>query len=109
MEATTSPAELEKALQENWDTIIIEGSLAARVARIKTTGKIAWAVAFVTIALAVAIFATNTTTALTQSPNNLALALVIVGVISGYVGLINKLRKYRATERSEDRVILRKK
>ena len=44
-----TPAQLEGAVNQQADTIIIEGGLASDATRIKATGKLSWAVAIGTL------------------------------------------------------------
>lgn len=122
----TTEEELGKALKEEQDTIEIEGDLAKKVIKIKAKGKVAWAVAFGAIAIAVAsILATVSTggaSAPATAPSSLiagtaaasvlglptAVTAVSIAVAAGGVASLNKLRKYKVVEQSTQKLILKK-
>src|SRR5512133_2681636 len=114
--AISDAKKLGEALRNDEDSIIIEGSLAQKVLRIKATGKVAWAVAigaiavvivsilaapatggtsvasnFVTVPVATSILGSATSTAIT------------IAIVAGGVGALNKIRKYKIDKISADR------
>lgn len=113
--------ELGKALKEGKDEIVIEGRLAKFVIKIKATGKIAWAIAFAAIAIAVIVVITSGGSAAPVSALIGGSAVSILGmdtaIFSASIAIaakdpqvLNKLRKeYEIVEKNENRVILRKK
>ena len=124
--------ELGNAIHDNVDTIEIEGDLVKKVVKIKATGKVAWAACIGS--LTVAIIAT--VAALIPDPaepieigvagisygisaitlgaaTTSAVSIGIAGatgaaVGSAAIGILNKLRKYKITEKSEGKVVLKK-
>lgn len=104
--------ELADAIEDNEDTIEIEGNLKDKVFRIKATGKVAWAVCVGAIGVAVtAIIVTagtgGTTTPVTGTVAAVAApaAVAIIGgpatlscigiaTAAGGIGVLNKLRGY---------------
>ena len=118
----SSEKELAAAIERGDGCIEIEISLGEKVIKIKTTGKVAWAIAIGAIAVAVvSILAAPATGGISSAPVA-AFAPVAVGVLglgttttavaiavaAGGVGALNKLRNYDV-EKVGDKVILRKK
>lgn len=100
--------ELAKALENNEDTIYVEGDLKNNVIRIKATGKIAWAIAIAAITAVVIIIITSMATGGASAVASAGIAPVAVGILgapatmsaigiavaAGGVGVLNKLRSY---------------
>lgn len=124
----TNEKELGEALKNDEDYIEIEvKDLKDRVWRIKATGKVAWAVAFGAIGVAVvavlSIPTTGGTSAVPALAANAILApaavsilgagtvasAIAIAVAAGSVGALNKLRKYKMTKISDSHIILSKK
>ncbi len=118
----TTAEELGKAVNENQDTIIVEGDLTRKVIRIKGTGKIAWAIAIASISIScAAILATPATGGASNAAHfvtvpvaagtlgTAATTAVAIAVAAGGVGALNKLRQYQIMEQSTDRLILKRK
>ena len=130
--------ELGKAVNEEQDTIEIEGDLSKKVFKIKATGKVAWGVCLG--ALTVAIIAT--VAALVPDPAEpievgaaivgtglagvtlgtaapVAVSIGIAGaiaagatgtaVVSAAIAILKKLRKYKIVEKTKDRLVLKRK
>lgn len=120
-----------KALKNEIDCIIIEGTLGEKTWRIIVTGKVAWAVCIGALGTAIALYlATPTTTvvatpaggvstfagavaATTVAATSLGTATttaVAIGVAAGGVGALNTLRnKYKIVEKNEKHIILQRK
>ena len=123
----TTEKELGNALKNNQDEIVIEGDLCKKVVKIHATGKPTWIIAFG--AITVAIYATisliptggasapaaapseliATTVAATTLGLPAAISAVSIGVAAGSAAVLNKLRNYKLTKISEDKIILTKK
>ncbi|MBO6130749.1 MAG: hypothetical protein J6P28_02165 [Treponema sp.] len=133
----TTEKELGNAINDNIDTIEIEGDLANKVVKIKATGKVAWAacIGSLTVAIIATVaamvpdpaeplelgvagvsygFSAITLGAATTSAVSIGIAGAIaagatgVAVGSSAIGILNKLRKYKITEKSEGKVILKR-
>lgn len=129
-----TPKELGKAIKEDKETIEIEGDLAAKVIRIKATGKVAWGVA--AAALGVGIFAIVHTPHATVATAPVggaggaisftggavstgaagailgpaAITALTVAVTAGGLGALTTLRnKYKIANKSKNRLTLQKK
>ncbi len=114
--------ELAKAVKDDVDTIEIEGPLGKKTIRIKATGKIAWAVCFAALAIAVASILTAPTTSGTSTVAGVVVAPAVVSILGmpttltaisiavagGGIGILNKLRKYDMEKRG-NLLILKKK
>ena len=112
--------ELGKALKEGKDEIVIEGRLAKFVIKIKVTEKIAWAIAFATIAIVVIVVITSRGSAAPVSALTGESAVSILGIATAILAasiaiaakdpqVLNKLRKeYEIVEKNENRAILKK-
>ena len=111
--------ELAEAIENNQESIEIEGNLATKVIKIKATGKIAWVIALGAIAIAVttvvltggtatpasAIVAGGAVSILGLSTTVTAIAIAVAG---RGVGILNKLRDYEIVSNKDDKVILKK-
>ncbi|MCI4451865.1 hypothetical protein [Klebsiella variicola] len=122
----TTPKELGKAIKEDRDTITIEGSLAKTTVKIHATGKVAWAIAFAAIGIAVvaamATLATGGTSAPTTGTtaalsaggaaailgSSATSAAIYIAIAAGGVGALTKLRRYKVVEKSDSRLVLKK-
>jgi len=112
--------ELGQALKEGKDIIEIEGELRGKVIRIRATGKIAWFVAAGAIAVAIVIVVSSGGT---MAPGaaivggaavgvlglSAATSAVLIGVAAGGVAVLNRLRAYKEIERSDTRLVLKRK
>lgn len=114
---------LAGAIKDDADVIIIEGKLGEKVITIKAKGKVAWAVAFGAIGVAVTAVLVTAGTGGVSTPVTGAVAAVsapaavaIIGLpatlscigiakAAGGVGVLNKLRKYRL-EKNNGKCIL---
>lgn len=112
--------ELGKALNNEQDTIEIEGDLKKKVIRIKGTGKVAWLIALGAIGISVAFLLSTVGAGAPVSAVLGAGAVSILGlpaatsavciaVAAGGVGALNKLRKYKIVSDTGDKLVLSKK
>lgn len=113
--------DLAKAIKEEQEYIEIKGDLKKKVIIIKSKGKVAWLVASGAIAVAViSIICTGGTATPAATAFMAPVAVSILGIktavfalslaiISGGVGILNKLRKYEIVENNNNRLILKKK
>jgi uncharacterized integral membrane protein len=117
--------ELGEALKKNANRIEIEGDLARKVIRIKATGKVAWAVCFGALTLAIiAVIATVGTggaaasaavaSGIIAGPAAIGVlgapaagAAIAIAVAGGGAGILNKLRKYKLIKKG-NKVVLEK-
>ncbi|MGM0582962.1 MAG: hypothetical protein ACQETL_19960 [Bacteroidota bacterium] len=123
--AIDNEKDLGKALKKDQETIEIEGSLKDKVIRIKATGKVAWTIAIGSIGIAVVAIlypvpelATQTgakgIAALTGGAAvgilgaGTAASAISIAVAAGGVATLNKLRGYKITSKSGDKIVLRK-
>jgi len=121
--AIFTEADLGKALKGEQNTIEIEGDLKNKVLRIKATGAVAWGIAIAAIAIAVygimvtpatgggsavvaGLTATGTVSILGASTTYSAVA---IAVAAGGVGSLNKLRKYKIVEKTENKLVLKRR
>lgn len=121
----TTEKELAEALKKNPDTIEIEGDLARKVIKIKTTGAVAWgvcvaAVLCCVISVTATVASAGTTAPATTIPTTLSLGVAATtwGVptattavsiaIAGGIRSLDKLRKYKLTKISDERIRLTK-
>ncbi|WFZ87281.1 hypothetical protein NFK79_23225 (plasmid) [Citrobacter freundii] len=120
----TTEKELAKAVQDESDTIVIEGDLANKAIKIKATGKAAWIVAIGAISLAAySLIATlgtgGASTPVTATSGVMAFgaattvlgsgataSAIAIAVAAGGVGVLSKLRSYKILEKSAGRVVL---
>jgi hypothetical protein len=107
--------DLGDALNNNDDTIEIEGDLAKKVFKIKATGKAAWAIAIAAIGVAVALALPSGGTsgiigagAITVLGLPAATSAVAIAVAAGGIGALNKLRRYKVIERNDNLLILKR-
>ena len=121
--AIKTEKELGEALKRGQNRIEIEGDLTRKVVRIKATGKVAWAIAFGAIAVAVIAALAVAPSGGASAAVSCAMAPVAVGVLgpsvassaiavaiaAGGVGALSSLRKYSMEKREDGKVILSKK
>lgn len=123
----TTEKELGEALKAEEDEIEITGDLARTTIKIRATGKVAWAIAFTAIGIAVfATYATIGTGGAGAPATGITLAFtggaatgilgisttaaaISIAVAAGGVGALTSLRKYKEISRSESTLILRRK
>ena len=127
MSTVTSAAELGRSVNNGENEIIIEGDLAKKTIRIKATGKVAWAIAFGAIGVALVV-AIGGAVAGPAAPAFEAIAITSAGGAVAVIGLpatvaalsmafavknkkvLNSLRDdYIITSQSTNRVVLKKK
>lgn len=126
--AVKNEEDLARDINNNEDTIEVEGDFANKIIRIKATGNVAWAIAFGAIGIAAgAAYVT-----LTPSPDPATKALVpaagvaaggtavtILGVsattaaialvrAAGSISVLTKLRSYKIVSQSKNRVVLKR-
>lgn len=126
--------ELGQAIKAEKETIEIEGDLAAKVIRIKATGKVAWGVAAAALGIGVfAIVHTPHATVATAPAGGVggaisftggavstgaagailgpaAITALTIAVAAGGIGALTTLRnKYKITNKSKGHVVLKKK
>ncbi len=114
--------ELADAINRGEDTIEITGDLAKKTVRIRATGKVAWAVAFAAIGLAVYAAISTPVTGGSSAPIAGITAVGAVGIlggaatysaiaiaIAGGISSLTKLRGYKEVSRTEGKLILRRK
>lgn len=130
MKTVRTPEELGKAIKEKESYIYVEGDLRKRVIRIKAQGKLAWFVAFSSLATAVGLYfltpVTTVTTAgtggaisFTGSATAAATAATILGIPATYVaitiaiaaggiGAVSTLRnKYEIKAKDHEGIVLK--
>lgn len=122
----TTEKELAEALKKNPDTIEIEGDLARKVIKIKATGAVAWGACLVMISFCAISVAATVATAGTAAPAttipttfSLGVAATTWGVptattavsiaIAGGIRSLDKLRKYKLTKISDEKIRLTKR
>ena len=126
--------ELGQAIKAEKETIEIEGDLAAKVIRIKATGKVAWGVAAAALGIGVfAIVHTPHATVATAPAGGVggaisftggavstgaagailgpaAITAITVAVAAGGIGALTSLRdKYKIDSKSKNKLILKRK
>ena len=120
--AITTEKELGEALKQEQETIEIEGDLANKTFRIKGVGKVAWAVAFGAIVVAVASILAAPATGGTSAAVGLVAAPAAVGVLgaaattaaigiavgAGSAAVLGKLRKYKVVKHTKNKLILKR-
>ncbi|NQE47526.1 MULTISPECIES: hypothetical protein [Herbaspirillum] len=123
MTTVTNEKDLGKAIKSEEDTIQIEGDLARKIIRIRATGKVAWAIAFGAIGVAVAatIIAlptggTSEVAAAAIAPAPIAIlggattySCIAIALAAGGIGSLAKLRTYKEVSRSEGRLVLKRR
>ncbi|MGN0047975.1 MAG: hypothetical protein ACI37U_03620 [Bacteroides sp.] len=129
--AVRTEEELAKQVQNGDDYIVIEGDLRNKVIKIKTKGKVAWAIAFGAIAVAIVVILTMPASAVTGPVVPVVEGVLASGVAAGAVAVLGfsttvsaismalavksksvltKLRNnYDIVEESKNRIVLRKK
>ena len=122
----TTEKELAEALKKNPDTIEIEGDLARKVVKIKATGAVTWGACLVMISFCAFSAAATVATAGTAAPAttipttlSLGVAATAWGVptattavsiaIAGGIRSLDKLRKYKLTKISDEKIRLTKR
>ncbi|ENC6423215.1 hypothetical protein [Aeromonas veronii] len=123
--AINNEKDLGKALNEDQDTIEIEGSLRDKVIKIKATGKVAWVIAIGAIGVAVVAILYPVPEPATQASAKgiaaltggaavgilgagTAMSAIAISVASGGVAALNKLRSYKIISNSGDKLVLKK-
>ncbi|WP_323930436.1 hypothetical protein [Aeromonas veronii] len=123
--AINNEKDLGKALNEDQDTIEIEGSLRDKVIKIKATGKVAWVIAIGAIGVAVVAILYPVPEPATQASSKgiaaltggaaigilgagTAMSAIAISVASGGVAALNKLRSYKIISNSGDKLVLKK-
>lgn len=112
--------ELGNALKSDQDTIVIEGDLKKKVIIIRGKGKVAWAIAFGAIGIAVTIIISSGgsltpagitigTGAIAVLGYSTAVAAVAIAVAAGGTSALNKLRNYREVSRTANNIVLKRK
>jgi hypothetical protein len=119
--------ELAEAIKRGEDTIEITGDLVKKTIKIRATGKVAWAVAFTAIGIAIyAAISTGATGGIsapvtgTMSGISAGAAVGILGstttysavalaIAAGGIGVLTKLRGYREVFRNKDVLVLKRK
>ena len=123
--------ELSQCIQNGVDRIEIEGDLANKTLKIKATGKVAWAVAFGAIGVAIIAVMTLPASSTTGPAGPVAEGLIASGAAAGAVtvlglpatiaaismaladknkSVLTKLRdSYDIVEKSNNRIVLKKK
>lgn len=112
--------QLGKALKEGKDIIEIEGDLVNKVIKIKATGKIAWAVAIIAIALAVlALLISGGVSASASGIVEFSavsilglpttLSAISIAVAAGGVGVLNSSREYEIESQTDNLLLLKRK
>jgi len=117
--------DLGKALNDEQDTIEIEGDLKEKVIRIKATGKVAWAVAVGAIAVSVAAILYPVPEPATQAGAKgfaaltggaavgilgagTAVSAITIAIATGGIGALNKLRGYKIVSSTDHSVVLKR-
>lgn len=119
--------EFADAIKRGEDTIEVEGDLAKKTIRIRATGKVAWAIAFGAIGIAVYAAITTGVTGGTSAPVTFSVAgitggaaigilggaatysAITIAVAAGGVGVLTKLRDYEEISRTENKLVLKRK
>lgn len=121
--------ELVEQLLKGAGEIKIEGDLIKKIIKINATGGVAWIIACGAVAVAVlavtaapaaavvppaeagvaAFAAAGAAPAVAILGMPAAIAAVSMAVAGGGVGVLNKLREYKIVEKSDSRLVLRKK
>jgi len=121
--------ELASAIKRDEDTIEITGDLANKIVRIRATGKVAWAIAFATIGVAVYaaiptgviggviggaianIFGgTATYSAIaTAIGGSATCSAIAIAIGAGGIGVLKKLREYKEVSRTTGLLVLKRK
>lgn len=114
--------ELAEALDNDEDTIEIEGDLRNKTLKIKATGKVAWIIAIgavgvatASIILAPASGGTTTFVSAIAAPaavsiwgTGVTISAISIAVAAGGIGVLNKLRQYKIIENTDNKLVLKK-
>jgi hypothetical protein len=114
--------ELADAIKQGEDTIEITGNLANKTIKIRATGRVAWAVAFGAIGIAVYAAIATIPSGGAAAPISGITALGAVGILGGAttaaaialavaaggLGVLTKLRTYKEVSRSDGVLILKR-
>lgn len=123
--AINNEKDLGKALNEDQDTIEIEGSLKDKVIRIKATGKVAWVIAIGAIGVAVVAILYPVPEPTTQAGAKgfaavtggaavgilgagTAMSAINIAISAGGVAVLNKLRNYKIVSNTSNKLVLKK-
>jgi hypothetical protein len=119
--------ELADAINRGEDTIEITGDLVKKTIKLRATGRVAWAVAFAAIGLAVYAAITTGVTGGTSTPVTGPVAAITGGaavgilggaatysaiaiaIAAGGIGALTKLRGYKEVSRAANSLILKRK
>ncbi len=120
--------ELGAKIKQGATEIEIEGDLVKRIIKIKATGRVAWLVAAGAIGVAVLVVLTAPAApvaggggvhfvagvagfapAVAVLGMPAAMSAVAIAVAAGGVGALNTLRSYKIVEKSDSRLVLKKK
>jgi hypothetical protein len=122
MKPITSEKELAKAIKDGVDEIEIEADLRKKVIKIKGKGKVVWAIAIGSIAVAVtallvapggagapvAVAAVSAPVAVAILGAPTTMAACAIAVAAGGIGVLGKLRKYKIVKDDGNRLTLKK-
>jgi len=111
--------ELAEAIENEEETIEIEGDLKEKVIKIKATGKVAWIIALGAIGVAVTVVIASGgslapasgiigVAAISILGLPVAISAVSIAVAAGGVAVLNKLRKYKIVKNDDEVLILKK-
>lgn len=123
--AINNEKDLGKALNEDQDTIEIEGSLKDKVIRIKATGKVAWVIAIGAIGVAVVAILYPVPEPTTQAGAKgfaavtggaavgilgagTAMSAINIAISAGGVAVLNKLRNYKIVSNTSNKLVIKK-
>lgn len=123
--AVKTEKELGNAINNEQDTIEIEGDLVNKVLRIKATGKVVWAVAAGAIGVAVVailypvpepttqlaskgVAATASGAAVAILGTGTTATAILIAISAGGIGVLNKLRTYKVVSTAKNRIVLKK-
>jgi len=117
--AIKTEEELAGAINNEEDTIEIEGDLKNKVLKIKATGKVAWVIAIgaIAIALPIAIGSGGVAAPVSGFVGIGAVSIlglsattsaVVLSVAAGGIGALKKLRAYKIVENNEDTLKLKR-
>ena len=120
--------ELGEKIRQGATEILIEGDLGKKVIKIKATGRVAWLIAVGAIGVAVLVVltlpaapaaggggvhfvagVTGFAPAVAVLGMPAAMSAVAIAVAAGGVGALNTLRSYKIVEKSDSRLVLKKK
>jgi hypothetical protein len=135
MTTVRTSSELGKAIKRKESTIIVEGDIIHKVIRIKLTGPIAWGVACIALGSAIYFYLSTPAATISSTPLggtggaisfsvgtgaagaavtilgiNVTIVAIGIGVAAGGVGALTTLRdKYKVTDKSKGRLVLKRK